>query len=53
MKSEGDQGSNARTFLLRKSEMKSDWNLVKIACRNAPSRPKVNELSESKQSVCC
>ena len=37
MKSEGDQGSNARTFLLRKSEMKSDWNLVKIACRNAPA----------------
>ena len=33
MKSEGDQGSNARTFILRKSEMKSDWNLVKITRR--------------------
>ena len=33
VKWEGDQGSNARTFILRKSEMKSDWNLVKIIRR--------------------
>ena len=47
MKWEGDKGSNARTFILRKSEMKGDWNLVKITRRGVNASSEFVRIKQS------